>query len=314
MTPPDDLWMDLAGFDDGLVDRIWNGTREPDEGPAWCDDLDSLLTLGRGSATGDELADEEAVVAAMADVVGTPVHLEVPAGLGAPADLGEPTPATRRRRISVRRVAAAKAAGVAGVIVFGAAAAAATGAVATRVVPGLGDDPPAGVEVPASTSTTTSGGVAGDEPWNRQDEPGTFDHDAGLTEGDESGSEGTDAEAGDQRTGSGATTGGDVDDNSVNTGGDSDDDGAGDTPGDGSETGETGDREDPGDEPAGHGPPSTHGGPPNPGAGAGGSGGRGGNGSPCVPVEGSDDPLSGVTGSGAADDADASSCPAAANS
>jgi hypothetical protein len=196
---PDDRWIDRARFDAEHAKRVWAGSADVEDAPAW---YGRVATLIRGAATpgtDDELAGEADVVARMqaailepapddeldgepdivarmqativdlrastendgADDDDRPRHLRAAAG-------GRDSARRRSARV-VSRIVAVKAAAVTTVVAIGVTAAAATtGIVATVVVPALSshDEKPAHEEpepppAPESESSDASAGVDG---------------------------------------------------------------------------------------------------------------------------------------------------------
>ena len=175
---PDDLWMELAQFDSGHADRLWDGTAPTDDAPAWYGRVATLLRAAPAPATAEELAAESEIVARMQAAILDPAsadessgEFEIVARMQAvilesawaadgdgvadgdrPRHLRAPAPVLPGARLRqgarvVRRIVAVKAAAVTTVVAIGVTAAAATtGIVATVVVPALSDHPPRVVE------------------------------------------------------------------------------------------------------------------------------------------------------------------------
>ncbi|HEY3140635.1 MAG TPA: hypothetical protein VGJ86_05880 [Acidimicrobiales bacterium] len=133
MTPSDDFWRELSRIEPRYGDLFWEGTIDVGESPGWCEELARLIRVAQQPATPDELASEEATVAAMAEARGTArVRLE------------------RSPAQSLGRVAVVKGAVLFGVLAGGVAAAASTG-IAGDVVPGWSEPPAPQVETPPTT-------------------------------------------------------------------------------------------------------------------------------------------------------------------
>ena len=160
---PDDRWIDMARFDAAHADRVWAGSADIDDAPAWYGQVATLIRAAAAPTTEDELAGESEIVARMQAAILEPAPDDEAAGeseivarmqatilelatygdADRPRHLRAPDPwaaAERRRRGArvVRRIVAAKAAAVTTVVAIGVTAAAATtGIVATVVVPAL---------------------------------------------------------------------------------------------------------------------------------------------------------------------------------
>ena len=117
MTGPDDIGGDMRGnpFDDNTADAVLSGTADPADVPAGLREVAELAQVARRPASGDELADEDVMVARIAAALGTPAELQ-------PGDSQEGSLVHGRLRM-VRMAAAAAAL----VLVGGTAAAAASG-------------------------------------------------------------------------------------------------------------------------------------------------------------------------------------------
>ena len=77
MTPSDDFWKELSRIEPRYGDLFWDGTIEVGESPGWCEELARLIRAAQQPATPEELASEEATVAAMVEARRTArVHLE----------------------------------------------------------------------------------------------------------------------------------------------------------------------------------------------------------------------------------------------
>jgi hypothetical protein len=114
ISPRDEIWIDMMQFDVRAADRLWEGRAPAQGAPGWYDDVSGLIETASGPAEPHELADEPVVVEDMhRTTLGTSRHC--------------------RRRRTVGRVIALKAAAATTASVFGVAAAAAatTGLVAT---------------------------------------------------------------------------------------------------------------------------------------------------------------------------------------
>lgn len=184
---PDDLEV--------VLDRLLAGTAAPD-GPAWSGGVALLVHAAQAPPGADELADEDAVVRRMRDLLTAPPAAEPPppARVGAPSPLGvvdlaerradraddeayapahaAPRAPTRRHPLvrSAGRVVAAKAAAATTAAVLGiAAAAATTGIVVTMVVPAVNDL--ARKPEPATVTTERQPQADGAAPGTGADHP-----------------------------------------------------------------------------------------------------------------------------------------------
>ncbi|MGH9228039.1 MAG: hypothetical protein ACRD07_04780 [Acidimicrobiales bacterium] len=168
---PDDLWIEMAQFDDAHADRLWEGSAATEDAPAWYGRVATLLRTSAEPATDDELAGESDIVARMQAAILEPATHDELAGesdivarmratilqlaraadgddagdADRPRHLRAATPsahgARRRQGVRVvRRVVAVKAAAVTTVVALGVTAAAATtGIVTTVLMPALSD-------------------------------------------------------------------------------------------------------------------------------------------------------------------------------
>lgn len=177
---PDDLWIELAQFDTGHADGLWDpnaATGAADAVPAWYGRVATLLRSAQAPATDDELAGEADIVARMQAAAletagaatdagvdravsandGRPRHLRAASGAHAPGE-------RHRGARVVGRIVAVKAAAVTTAVAVGVTAAAATtGIVATVVVPALSDrDKPATEEPPTSPADGGGSGTGQD--------------------------------------------------------------------------------------------------------------------------------------------------------
>jgi hypothetical protein len=124
MTPAhDEIWVDMAQFDTGVADGIWDGTASDPDAPGWYGEVRALIHQARGPAEPDELLAEPLVVESMRRVTIGAALTRLPRSAGA----------RTFRRLVAMKVAAATTASVVGV----ATAAATTGIVATVVVPAI---------------------------------------------------------------------------------------------------------------------------------------------------------------------------------
>jgi hypothetical protein len=196
---PDDRWIDRARFDAEHAKRVWSGSADIEDAPAWYGRVATLIRDAAAPGTEDELAGESDIVARMQAAIFDPAPDEELAeepdivarmqatildlrasteGDGAGdadrprhlrAAAGERDGARRRQGARVvGRIVAAKAAAVTTVVVIGVTAAAATtGIVATVVVPALSSHdakdikPPKESRAAAESESTadSSGGV-----------------------------------------------------------------------------------------------------------------------------------------------------------
>jgi hypothetical protein len=186
---PDDRWIDRARFDADHANRVWAGSADIEDAPAWYGRVATLLRAAPAPATADELATESEIVARMqaaildpappdelaaeSDIVtrmqavilesawaadgdgvrdgDLPRHLRAAAG-------GRDGARRRRGARVVRRIVAVKAAAVTTVVAIGVTAAAATtGIVATVVVPALSSHEPPAHEEPQTRSAPEGG-------------------------------------------------------------------------------------------------------------------------------------------------------------
>ena len=164
MTDSDDLWIEMAQFDTGLADGLWEGLPPPDDAPEWYGKVSGLIHAASAPAGPSDLAGEASIVARMQAAI-------VAAAADPPREIDLRHAVVRRRAVEsprhlaarpraaqheqghrarlVGRIVAVKAAALTTAVVLGVTAAAATtGIVATVVVPALQDrDQP--TEVPA---------------------------------------------------------------------------------------------------------------------------------------------------------------------
>jgi hypothetical protein len=170
---PDDRWFDRARFDAEHAKRVWAGSADTEDAPAWYGRVATLIRDAATPATEDELAGESDIVARMQAAILEPAPDEE---LGREPDIvarmqttildlrtsiegddagdadrprhlraavGGHGGARRRGARVVGRIVAAKAAAVTTVVAIGVTAAAATtGIVATVVVPALSSHEP----------------------------------------------------------------------------------------------------------------------------------------------------------------------------
>lgn len=164
MTDSDDLWIEMAQFDTGLADGLWEGLPPPDDAPEWYGKVSGLIHAASAPAGPSDLAGEASIVARMQAAI-------VAAAADPPREIDLRHAVVRRRAVEsprhlaarpraaqheqghrgrlVGRIVAVKAVAVTTAVVLGVTAAAATtGIVATVVVPALQDrDQP--TDVPA---------------------------------------------------------------------------------------------------------------------------------------------------------------------
>ena len=68
---PDDRWIDRARFDAEHAKRVWAGSADTEDAPAWYGRVATLIREAAAPATEDELAGESDIVARMqAELVG----------------------------------------------------------------------------------------------------------------------------------------------------------------------------------------------------------------------------------------------------
>jgi hypothetical protein len=195
---PDDRWIDRARFDAEHADRVWAGSADIEDAPAWYGRVATLIRDAAAPSTDDELAGESDIVARMqaailepaeddelagesgivARMQATILDLRPAAGSDGVGDADRPRhlraaaggrDGARRRQGArvVRRIVAVKAAAVTTVVAIGVTAAAATtGIVATVVVPALSSHdakelkpPEAQRAADSETSAESSGGI-----------------------------------------------------------------------------------------------------------------------------------------------------------
>jgi hypothetical protein len=164
VTDSDDLWIEMAQFDTGLADGLWEGLPPPDDAPEWYGKVSGLIHAASAPAGPSDLAGEASIVARMQAAI-------VVAAADPPREIDLRHAVVRRRAVEsprhlaarpraaqheqghrarlVGRIVAVKAAALTTAVVLGVTAAAATtGIVATVVVPALQDrDQP--TELPA---------------------------------------------------------------------------------------------------------------------------------------------------------------------
>lgn len=193
---PDDRWIDRARFDAEHAKRVWAGSADTEDAPAWYGRVATLIREAAAPATEDELAAESDIVARMQaaildpagddelarepDIVArmqaTILDLRTSTESDGAGDADRPRhlrgaaggrDGARRRQGArvVRRILAAKAAAVTTVVAIGVTAAAATtGIVATVVVPALSSHEPKApgpAEAPPASDSGSTGGSAG---------------------------------------------------------------------------------------------------------------------------------------------------------
>jgi hypothetical protein len=165
---PDDRWIDRARFDAEHAKRVWAGSADAEDAPAWYGRVATLIRSAAAPGTDDELAGEADIVARMQAAILEPApddeldgEPDIVARMQATildlrastegdevedgdrprhlrAAAGGRDGARRRGARVVSRIVAAKAAAVTTVVAIGVTAAAATtGIVATVVVPAL---------------------------------------------------------------------------------------------------------------------------------------------------------------------------------
>jgi hypothetical protein len=198
---PDDRWIDRARFDAEHAKRVWAGSADTEDAPAWYGRVATLIRDAAAPASDDELAGESDIVARMQaaifeaapdeelarepDIVArmqttildlrTSIESDDAGNADRPRHLraaaGGRDGARRRSARVVGRIVAAKAAAVTTVVAIGVTAAAATtGIVATVVVPALSDHEPKTPKLPKPQpaadygSTVASAGVD-DRDW-----------------------------------------------------------------------------------------------------------------------------------------------------
>jgi hypothetical protein len=164
VTDSDDLWIEMAQFDTGLADGLWEGLPPPDDAPEWYGKVSGLIHAASAPAGPSDLAGEASIVArmqaAIVDAAADPPReidlrhavvsrraVESPRHLAARPRAAQHEQGHRARLVG--RIVAVKAVAVTTAVVLGVTAAAATtGIVATVVVPALQDrDQP--TDVPA---------------------------------------------------------------------------------------------------------------------------------------------------------------------
>jgi hypothetical protein len=186
---PDDRWIDRARFDAEHAKRVWAGSADADDAPAWYGRVATLIRAAATPSTDDELAGEADIVARMQAAILEPApddeldgEPDIVARMRATIlDLRDSTGrdvagyddrprhlraadgardgARRRGARVVSQIVAAKAAAITTVVAVGVTAAAATtGIVATVVVPALSDRDPEPLRPPAPAP-------AGESEW-----------------------------------------------------------------------------------------------------------------------------------------------------
>jgi hypothetical protein len=185
VTDSDDLWIEMAQFDTGLADGLWEGLPPPDDAPEWYGKVSGLIHAASAPAGPSDLAGEASIVARMQAAI-------VAAAADPPREIDLRHAVVRRRAVDsprhlaarpraaqheqghrarlVGRIVAVKAVALTTAVVLGVTAAAATtGIVATVVVPALQDRdqptevPPVGVDQGGGSSSgpESSGGSSG---------------------------------------------------------------------------------------------------------------------------------------------------------
>jgi hypothetical protein len=163
VTDSDDLWIEMAQFDTGLADGLWEGLPPPDDAPEWYGKVSGLIHAASAPAGPSDLAGEASIVARMQAAIVAAADppreidlrhavvrrraVESPRHLAARPRAAQHEQGHRARLVG--RIVAVKAAALTTAVVLGVTAAAATtGIVATVVVPALQDrDQP--TDVPA---------------------------------------------------------------------------------------------------------------------------------------------------------------------
>ncbi|MGH9112277.1 MAG: hypothetical protein ACRDZN_08270, partial [Acidimicrobiales bacterium] len=177
MTDADDLWIEMAQFDTGLADGLWEGSPPPGDAPEWYGKVSTVIHATSAPAGPSELAAEATIVArmqaAIVEAAADPAAIDLRHAVGAgrsvdaPRHLAASRNTTHRRPQGhgarlVGRIVAVKAAVLTTAVALGVTAAAATtGIVATVVVPALQDRDEPTVEEPPETVVDQGGGQSG---------------------------------------------------------------------------------------------------------------------------------------------------------
>jgi hypothetical protein len=179
VTDSDELWIEMAQFDTGLADGLWEGLPPPGDAPEWYGKVSALIHAASAPAGPSDLAGEASIVArmqaAVADAAADPPRaIDLRHAVVRRRAVDSPRHLAARRRAAQQeqghgarllgRIVAVKAVALSTAVVLGVTAAAATtGIVATVVVPALQDRDQPPVEKPPAIGVDQGGPSGGSE-------------------------------------------------------------------------------------------------------------------------------------------------------